>query len=186
MQLGFSILLVLDFVVMVLDADQLHLEVLAVLMPDGLQNQTGEEGLNGGDGGEAAGNEGGELGHQAGPDVLHQNGNEEAQSQEHQHQRNGTEEQEGLVVPEQLADGLEDLEAVGEGVQLGFAALGTVPVGNDHVGDEHIPVHSVDAHFSFNLKALAQHGEALDELVAEGTAAGHDVLDIALEQQIDA
>ena len=39
-QLGFSMLLVLDFVVMVLDADQLHLEVLAVLMTDALQNQT--------------------------------------------------------------------------------------------------------------------------------------------------
>ena len=44
----------------------------------------------------------------------------------------------------------------------------------------------MDGHLRLNLKTLGQHGKALYELIAEGPVSGHNVLDLGMEQQIDA
>ena len=69
--------------------------------------------------------------------------------------------------------------------EMVFSLDSLVPVADDHIFHQHVLIHGVDAHFRLNLKALGDHGETLDEGIAEGPVAGHDVLDICVEDHID-
>ena len=81
---------------------------------------------------------------------------------------------------------MEDLDAVGNGIKFGFAAFGTVAIGNDDIVDFEVFVESVDGHFGFDFEALGKDGKCFDEFIAEGAVAGHDVADVSMEKGIDA
>ena len=168
------------------DLNQRELKGLPVLLPDGFQDQAGEQGLQGGDGGEAADNQGGELGHQAGEGVNTQHRDEKDGGKGKQNQTDDAEKAQGIVNPVKSCDGSQHLKAVGVGVQLGNTALGTIPVVNDHIFQVHIVHNGMDAHFRFNFKALGDDGEGFHKLVAEGPVACHNVLDVVSEQQLNA
>ena len=83
---------------------------------------------------------------------------------------------ERAVVLEQPRNRAQYLKAVGVGVQLALRPFRTVTVVNDNVLDLHIALQGVDRHLGLDLKPAGQHGIGLDELVAERTVAGHNVL----------
>ena len=73
------------------------------------------------------------------------------------------------------------LHAIAVGIQLGNAALRSVPVFHNHVFHLHIIVDRMDCHFRFNFKALGKNRKCLDKFVAERSVAGHDILDIGMK-----
>ena len=169
-----------------LQQDQAEFEFLAFLLDDGREDGAGEEGQDGGQGDEAGGDQGREAGYQTGPEVGDQDRCEEDRCQKHQERRQGSEEFHGAVVLEEAEDGRQDFHAVRVGVEFGMAALGAVAVVDDDVLELHVLVDRVDGHLGLDLEAFREDREALDEEVAEGAAAGHDVPDLRSEEVVDA
>jgi len=170
----------------VVDPVQVHLEVLAVFLDHDLELESGKEGLDGGDHGETADHEGGDPGDEAGVEVLAHDRDEEGDGNDGQDGSDDAEKGHGIVGAVESGDGAQDAQAVGVGVELGLAPLGAVAVVDDDIADGHVLVHGVDAHLCLDLKALGHDGEGLDEIVAEGAVAGHDVPDIVVKENIDA
>jgi len=166
--------------------DKGHFKVLTVFLLDVLQYQAGKERLHRRYHNKAADDEGGETLHKACSEIVYQNRHEEQSGQKHQHKSQQGEKRKGLVCTEKADNGLYDLKTVGHGVELGLTAFGAVPVVDDDVFNAHILVHRVNAHLGLYLKALGQNREALYKLIGKSPVAGHNILDAAFEEGIDA
>lgn len=128
---------------------------------------------------------GGEAGHQSGAEVLNNNRNAERESYGGEEQRYEAEELERAVVLEERADHGDNLDAVADRVELGLRAGGAVPVLHRDVPDAPAVVDGVDGELGFDLEALAQDGECLDERQAHGAVARHDVFEAVAVDPLD-
>ena len=133
---------------------------------------------------EAGNHQRGDSGHQPRGIVLRQHRNEQEHGHQGQDRRNAGEKGHRLIILYQRADGLKDLETIGEGIQLGFAAGGAVPIAHGDGGQAQILIQRMNGHLRLDLKALGEDWEALDEGPAKGAVACHDVRHIAPEETV--
>ena len=90
--------------------------------------------------------------------------------------RDETEELEGTIVFKERPNHCDDLDAVADRVEFGFRAGRSISILHWHVLNAPTVVDCMDRELGFNLEALAQDGEGLDERLAHGSVAGHDVV----------
>lgn len=128
---------------------------------------------------------GGEAGHQSGAEVLNNNRNAEREPYGGEEQRDEAEELERAVVLEERADHGDDLDAVADRVELRLRSRGAVSVLHRDVLDAPAVVDGVDGELGLDLEALAQNGERLDERLAHGAVARHDVLKAVAVDPLD-
>lgn len=130
-------------------------------------------------------NGGGEAGHQAGPRVLRDDRDAQHEADKREHQRHEAEELERPVVLEERCDGHDDLDTVGDSIELGAGAGGPVAVLDRHVQDAPAPVHRVDGELRLDLESLGEHGERLHERPRERAVTGHDVVEAVAVDPLD-
>lgn len=173
-------------VIVILDVTKLELKIPAVLFTHITQNQSGKQGLDRGKRREAADKQRRKTQDQMRFKIFEQDRNKKSYGQQQQKQRNQPKESQGLIIFEQTDDHADYAEAVGIGIEFGFAAGRPVTVIDDYVFYLHIVMDGMDRHFRLDFKALGQDGKGLDKQVVESPVACHDILDIGVEQVIDA
>lgn len=166
-------------------AIECQLEVLSVLRSHGLQHGTGEESDDSCEEDESCDNERRELTNQTSLEVSCEYRNHHDDSDDCQDGRDDTEEAKGLISAIESCDGTKYLETIRVGVQLGDRSFRTISVLDDDILYMHVLICSMNGHLSLDLESLGQNREGLDEVIAEGSVAGHDVLDIRSEEAVD-
>ena len=126
-----------------------------------------------------------EAGNQPSAEVLNNDGDAEREADNGEEQRDEAEELERAVVLEERADHGDDLDAVADRVELRLRSRGAVPVLHRDVLDAPAVVDGVDGELGLDLEALAQNGERLDERLAHGAVARHDVLKAVAVDPLD-
>ena len=99
-----------------------------------------------------AGNQRRETRHKPRFRKLHQHGNHKSGGYKRQNQRQQTEKCKRLVVLVQPGDGQQHLCAILIRVELGFAAIRPVPIGNHDIADLHPTVDGVNGHVGLDFK----------------------------------
>lgn len=87
-----------------------------------------------------------------------------------------TKELERTIIFKEGSNHCDDLDAVADRVELGFRAGRAISILYRHVLNAPAVIDGVDGELGFNLEALTQNGERLDERLAHGSVAGHHVV----------
>lgn len=109
---------------------QLNFEILALTKIDALHDEPCAKAQHGDTHAQARHNQGGQSRDKTCRKVLPQNRNEEHKGKQGQKTSSKAEYPEGAVIPVHPEDGLENLEAIAIGAELGSTAFGTVAVLN--------------------------------------------------------
>lgn len=118
-------------------------------------------------------------------EILYDDGDAEREADGGEDQGDEAEEFERSVVLEERADHGDDLDAVADRVELRLRSRGAVSVLHRDVLDAPAVVDGVDGELGLDLEALAQNGERLDERLAHGAVARHDVLKAVAVDPLD-
>ena len=81
---------------------------------------------------------------------------------------------------------MQDLHSVGICVELGNTVFRAVPVLDHHIFNRKVLIDRVNAHLCLDLKSPGQDRKRLHKLKTEGAVTGHNVLNAALKQEVDA
>ena len=117
--------------------------------------------------------------------VFDDDGDSEDEADNCQYEGNEAEELKRSVILEERADHHDDFDAVTDGVELRLRSLGAIAVGYRYVEDAPATVNSVDREFRFDLKALGEDGEGLDERSREGSVSRHHVIEAVPVDPLD-
>lgn len=109
-------------------------------------------------------------------EVLPNNWNSEGKAYDGEDERYKCKELERTIVFKERYNHCDDLDAVANGVELGLGACGPIAILHRHVFNSPAVIDSVDGELGFDLEALAQDGEGLDERLAHRSVAGHHVV----------
>ena len=109
-------------------------------------------------------------------EVLHNNWNSEGKAYDGEDERYKCKELERTIVFKERSNHCDDLDAVADRVEFGFRAGRSISILYRHVLNAPAVVDGMDGELGFDLKALAQDGERLDEGFAHGSIAGHHVV----------
>lgn len=118
-------------------------------------------------------------------EVLRNNWNSEGKAYDGEDERYKGKELERTIVFKERSNHCDDLDAVANGVELGLGACGPIAILHRNVFNSPAVIDSVDGELGFNLEALAQYGEGLDEGFAHGSVAGHHVVKAVAVNPLD-
>lgn len=116
---------------------------------------------------------------------LHNNWGSEGKAYDGKDKCDKTEELERTIVFKERSDHCDDFDAVAERIEFGFRALGPISILHRHVFNAPAVVDGMDGELGFDLEALAQNGEGLDEGFAHGSVAGHHVVKAVTVNPLD-
>lgn len=109
-------------------------------------------------------------------EVLRNNWDSESETYDGKDECNKTKEFERTIVLKECSDHCDYLNAVANRVELGLGACGSIAILHRHIFYAPAVVDGMNGELGFDLKALAQDGERLDEGFAHGSIAGHHVV----------
>lgn len=118
-------------------------------------------------------------------EVLRNNWDSESETYDGKDECNKTKELERTIVFKERSDHCDDLDAVADRIEFGFRALRSIAILHRHVFNTPAVVDGMYGELGFDLEALAQNGEGLDEGLAHGSVAGHDVVEAVAVNPFD-
>ena len=167
-----------------IDKRQHQLEVFSVLFNQRIQDQAAGENQQRKQCHKAGCHKGWKSRDQACCVEFNKDRNQKEQCNHHEYGSNDRKKREGLIVFEHPSYCAQNLEPIGEGVQLGYASLRSVPIANRDGGQCQVLVQGMDRHLGLNFKTLGQDGKALYKQTAECPITGHNIGHVAMENAV--